>query len=78
MQDNKMETLQKQEHRNEKIFNFVAEPYDKGIIGRWLFSVVKSTVDEISLKKNAKILDAGTGTGNLLFIFEKKKKNLQL
>ncbi|MEK6871357.1 MAG: class I SAM-dependent methyltransferase [Nanoarchaeota archaeon] len=70
--------IQKQEHRNESVFNFVAGQYDKGFIGKWLFDVVKATVNEISLKRNSRILDAGTGTGNLLFILEKKNKDLQL
>src|SRR3989338_10293538 len=65
--------IQKQQHKNENIFDIVSPVYDQGIIGKWLFSVIKKTVNEVKIKHNAKILDAGTGTGNLFLILEKNK-----
>ena len=70
--------IEKQQHQNERVFNFVARRYDRGIIGKWLLSIVKATIDEISLKKNSRILDAGVGTGNLLVLLERTHKNLDL
>ena len=37
-----------------------------------LFNIIYRTTDEIKIKKNSRVLDAGCGTGNLLYILERK------
>ncbi|MEN9626372.1 MAG: hypothetical protein RL557_700 [archaeon] len=70
--------LEKQEHMNERVFNFVSSRYDTGIMGKWLIKVIQKTVDEADVKRNASVLDAGAGTGNLLQILENRDKQLRL
>ena len=63
---------------NKKFFNIIAPFYDKGLLGKFLFNIIYRTTDEIKIKKNSRVLDAGCGTGNLLYILERKNLNLKL
>jgi len=66
------------EDQNKKFFDLVARYYDKGIVGNWLFSVIEKTINSVNIKKSSKILDVGTGTGNLIYLLEKQNKKLNL
>lgn len=63
---------------NKKFFDFLAPHYDKGIFGRILFNIICRTVNSVDIKNGSKVLDVGCGTGNLLYILERKNKNLKL
>src|SRR3989344_3623929 len=64
--------------RNRNIFNRIAKYYDNNILHSWFDKVQKKAI-EISIinKKNARVLDVGCGTGNLLLLLS-KNKNLKL
>lgn len=64
--------------KNIKTFDRIAEVYDKGIIKKWSLLTQKNAIDSLRIKRNAKILDAGCGTGNLLSILSEKDKSFVL
>ena len=68
----------KRENQNKRFFNIVAGVYDRGIVGKWLFGIIEKTIKEVNIDESSKILDVGTGTGNLLAFLEKKNKKLDL
>ncbi len=74
---NNLQTLVKV-YQNKNLFDFIARYYNKGIIGKWLFSIIKKTINSVKIEYDSKILDVGTGTGNLLYILDKQNKNLKL
>lgn len=61
-------------NKNKKLFDFVAKYYDKRLIEAWLNGILKKALGNLKIKNNSKILDAGCGTGNLLFLLEKQGK----
>jgi len=63
---------------NKKFFDFWAPYYDKGIFGRFLFNIIDKTANSVKIKKGSKILNAGCGTGNLLYILEGKNLGLKI
>lgn len=63
---------------NRRFFGKWAKYYDQGLSGFWLNKLVKKTLEFINIKESAKILDAGCGTGNLLFLLTKQGKKLKL
>ncbi len=58
---------------NKRFFDFLAPYYDKGILGKFLSNIIYRTVVSVKIKNNSKILDVGCGTGNLLYVLERKK-----
>ncbi|MEK6872451.1 MAG: class I SAM-dependent methyltransferase [Nanoarchaeota archaeon] len=72
-------TLSELEQTNEKFFDFWSRFYDKkGFFSRFLFNIVYKTIKSINIKQGSKILDVGCGTGNLLYLLERQKKNFKL
>lgn len=67
-----------QEDKNEKFFDFWSRYYYKGIAGKILLNIIKKTLAEVTIKKGLRVLDVGTGTGNFLYLLERKNKNIKL
>ncbi len=63
---------------NKKFFDKVADFYDSGILHSWLHKILKKSLKNIVINNNSIVLDAGCGTGNLLFLLEQENKNLSL
>ena len=64
----------KLEEKNKKFFNKFASSYDAKIFKKWQENIRKKIIEEAGIKNNSKILDAGCGTGELLYILSKNKK----
>ena len=64
----------KLEEKNRRFFNKWASRYDVKIFKKWQENIRKKIIREAEIKENSKILDAGCGTGELLYILSKNKK----
>jgi|SRR3989344_1041704 len=64
--------------QNVKMFDRIAEVYDKGIIKKWSLTIQKNIIDSLKFKRNSKILDVGCGTSNLLSMLYKKDNSFAL
>ena len=66
------------EQRNKSFFNKLAKYYDSSLFRSLNKKFPEKIIKLVNIKPNSKILDAGCGTGNLLYLLLKQKKNLNL
>ncbi len=59
------------EDKNKNFFDKIARYYDSAF-GNWIKKMQSNIIKNSKLKNNARILDAGCGTGNLLSLLEER------
>ncbi len=68
---------EKLERQNVWFFNWLSKYYD-AFLGNWNNKIFDEVFRTSKFRKGARILDAGCGTGNLLFYMHKKRKDIKL
>lgn len=63
------------EKQNKIFFGKIAKYYDI-FFGNWIRKIQIKVIKSTKIKKGSKVLDAGCGTGNLLFLLEKNDVEL--
>ncbi|MFA5992879.1 MAG: class I SAM-dependent methyltransferase [Candidatus Pacearchaeota archaeon] len=63
--------------KNEKFFDFISQYYNSFSGGNSL-KIYNKMIKVLDIKDKSKVLDAGCGTGNLLYFLYKRNRNISL